>query len=222
MKLGVYMMVCLVIAAPLAMAQTFGLPVAASSDATPGSTTASFGVARGDGVDMVGARVRRCVREDLTVFAGIGTVDTDDGYVDNELSVQIGAARHLATYAGHVPIDLLLYGAAFVAGGESFGDLYGFTVGPTARLRLQAEPRVSVYGGGGISYLHSKHYTTTYTYSSGYWPNTRSRSSSTESETNFALWVGALFDMTEDMSVYAEAARNVDHTFLNIGLQFQL
>jgi len=183
-------------------AQGLGLPVA--EDAAPGEPDAwwtTVGVVLGDHVNLYGARAAYQATPDLLVFGDAGIMDPD--FAGSGLAIQAGGIHALKLDS---PVDLGLRATVFAAF-PSQVDTYGVSGGLLASTTVSSADALTLYGYAGLVYARSK--VTVGIPLLG-------RRSTTTSDTELALTLGALFQVRSDLSLFAELS-HVDNTFVAAG-----
>ena len=200
-------MAMVVVLAGSASAQLMGLPVAEGAKAEGGALRVSGGAVIGDDANGYGGRVSYGLMEGLSLFGDLGLFDPDDG--DSSLAWQVGGKFTLPL---DLPVDLAIRAAVGMTsydleyGGEKIGDLDYTTVMGCALASKDIE-QFTLYGFAGLAYHKAK-------------VSTRWHGSSSDDDTEPAFGGGAIFSLTEQISLYGEVA-HIDDMFFSLGGRFE-
>ncbi len=165
-------------------------------------------------VNLYGTRFTYGLMDGVALFGGLGIIDPDAG--DSEVYFQLGGQYQLPVEA---PVDLALRGAFGMTswkhsshGVRAETDIWMLNFGLLASKEVH--PQVTLYGFGGLSYSSVDHKVKSPTAWGG-----ESRSSS-DSETDLAIAGGALYFLTDNISLFGEIA-HIDDLFISIGGRYR-
>ncbi len=173
-----------------------GLPYAERATTTAGEMSVQGGITLESDLNMFGGRVNYGIMDGVSVFAGGGIFDWDH-VRDSELYLQGGGKYTLPL---DLPVDLAIRGAV---GYVSFSGANIMTINGGVLASADLDPMITVYGFGGLSHARTS--------------VSHGRDSS---DTELALAGGALFNITENLSLYAELA-HIDELFISGGAKFR-
>ena len=204
---------CVVMMANLVLAQGFDLQVAESAAATEQGqlrVTGGFNTGESDDLDLMyfGGRLSYGLVENLLVFAGAGLVDTDSDSLDSAVCVSGGPQYALPM---ELPVDVAVRATLAKpffddievgSGRKESVDVLTMTVMGIASKELTVTG-LTVYGGAGFARTSTD------------------VGNNDDSETDLALTGGALYQVNDMFSAFAEVT-HVDDLFLGAGVRVDL
>lgn len=173
-----------------------------------GSTVLAGGVTIGDNSEFYGGRLSGAVSEQVTLFGDVGIADFDN-VEGSDPGVQMGAIVNLPA---DVPVDLAARGAFATAFFDDV-DYYSLSGMLLASKDLTTDVRgLSLYGGVGLFYWNEDR-------EIGGPPGSDHHVENDDTE--LALAVGAILDVTDRLDLYIEF-NEVDDSFLGGGVRWAL
>ena len=173
-----------------------GLPYAEDAMTQQGEMRITGGITLESDLNLYGARFSYGIMDGFSVFAGAGLFDPDLG--DSELYLQGGGKYTLPL---DLPVDLAIRASLGYMSGDWF-DLMTINGGVLASTAVN--PMITVYGFGGLSH----------------WRISPDRGSD-NTENELALAGGAIFNLNENVSFFAELA-HIDEMFISLGARYTL
>ncbi len=210
----IIMATMLSLAATQAMA-VLTLPISEGATANTGEMSIQGGITMGEiddmDLNMYGGRINYGLMDGVSVFAGGGLIDPD--HFDTEIYLQAGGKYQLPL---DLPVDLAVRAAAGFtsieeksAGVKATADILMLNGGLLASMSL--DYGLTVYGFGGLSFQKMD---TEVSYTD--WRGARVKDSDDDTETELAIAGGAIFNLNNAISFYAEVA-HIDDLYLSAG-----
>ncbi|MFH0953474.1 MAG: hypothetical protein V1873_04005 [Verrucomicrobiota bacterium] len=208
-----------------ALGQGFGLQVAdTAGPGNAGAMRVTAGLVMGkfadSDVSFYGARYTYVALESLSVFGDVGAVKLEDPF-EVSPSFQVGALYSLPIDT--LPVDLGLRGTLFKPlikdvtedGVDLELSVWGMSFMLVGSGCLEAAPELSLYGGIGAVYWEAE-----WRSGAGIPPedDIHFQAISKDSDTEFALTAGALYQLDDAWSVYGEASY-IDDMFFGAGVR---
>ena len=197
-------MIVVGLVATYAHGQQFGVPVATdAASVTGGTMEVSGGLVLGDDINLYGGRFTYHLAHDFSLFGDLGLVDVDK--LDMGFGAQIGGLFLLPGIVG-VPLDFGVRGTLGYGMVSDDFDLDFLSFSAMGIASYTIDEMFSVYGVLGFAYIREE-------ISFG-------GSSSTDSDTEPAIGVGALVNFVPELSAYIELI-HIDDPWIGLGAAFR-